>query len=105
LTQPFGINNLVLPQVQTVRRISSSKLGLAPLPGRGFQYSRQLSTAGDVYEVTGLADRAKLEELFSLQNSGTVWFTDPVRGSFHATIEVQASWVADDAPELEKDAD
>lgn len=99
------VQGLTLPQVQLVRRIASLLLGLQPTPGRGMQYTRQLATNGDAWEIDGRTDRATLEQLFAIPDNGTIWVTDPDRGNFHATIEVEASWVADDATELEKASD
>ena len=98
------VQGLTLPQVGLIRRISSLLLGQQPIPGRGMQYTRQLATNGDTWEIDGLTDRVTLEQLFAIPHHGTVWVTDPDRGNFHATIEVVAAWVADDAPELERTA-
>ncbi len=102
LPPPLNIQGLVLPHVLLIRRISSVALGPKPTPGRGFEYVRQLGSNGDTWEVGGLVDRVTLEQFFALQNAGAVWVKDPDRGNFHAIIEVEATWVADDAPELEK---
>jgi hypothetical protein len=99
------VQGLPLPQVQLVRRVASLLLGLQPTPGRGFEYTRQLATNGDTWEIDGRTDRVTMEQLFAIPHHGTVWVTDTDRGDFHATIEVEATWTADDAPELEKDSD
>ena len=93
------IQDVTLRQLQQVRRIGSAVFGPKPLPGRGFQYERQLSVNGDTYELTGNVDRVTLEQIFAL--SGVVWVTDPDLGSFHATIEVDASWLVAVAPQIE----
>jgi hypothetical protein len=85
-----------------MRRIGSLLLGLQPTPGRGFEYTRQLATNGDAWEIDGLTDVVTLEQLFAIPDTGPVWVTDPDRGNFHATVEVEAAWVTDDAPELER---
>jgi hypothetical protein len=89
-----------LRQLMMVRRIGSAQLGLQPLSGRDIEYVRQLSSNGDTYELSGLSDKATLDQLFGL--SGTIWVTDSDWGNFHAVIEVSASWNAQDAPELEE---
>jgi hypothetical protein len=94
------IQGLTLPQVLLVRRTASLMMGLQPTPGRGMQYTRQLAANGDTWEVQGLTDPVTLEQLFALEQAGAIWVTDPDRGNFHATIEVEASWVVEDAPEL-----
>ena len=96
------VQGLTLLQVELIRRTSSIMLGQESLPGRGFEYTWQLATNGDAWEVDGLTDRVTLEQLFALPNPGKVWVTDPDRGNFHATIEVEATWVVEDAPELER---
>jgi hypothetical protein len=97
------IQDLTLPQIQIVRKISSSQLGLKPLPNREVQYRRQLSTNGDMYEIQGFIDRDTLDRLFAASDgSNPVYIVDPSFGSFHAIVEVEATWlVGDDAPELE----
>jgi hypothetical protein len=96
------VQGMPLPRVELIRRVASVLLGLQPTPGRGTQYTRQLSTNGDTCEIGGLVDRVTLEQLFAIPDNGTVWVTDTDRGNFHATIEVEAAWTADDAPELER---
>ncbi len=98
------VQGMLLPRVELIRRVASVLLGLQPTPGRGAQYARQLATNGDTWEIGGLVDRVTLEQLFALpsQANGAVWVTDSDRGNFHATIEVEAAWIADDAPELER---
>ena len=98
------VQGFTLPQVQMIRRVASIQLGLEPIPGRSPQYTRQLATNGDTWELQGLTDRVSLEELFAIPQNGAIWVTDPDRGNFHATLEVEAAWVADDAPELERTA-
>jgi hypothetical protein len=93
------LQDVVLLQVQQIRRIGSVALGPQPLPGRGVQYTRQLSTNGDMYEVSGYGDRVTVEQIFAL--SGTVWVSDPDLGSFHAIVEVDASWLTALAPHIE----
>ena len=95
------VQGLTLPQVQLIRRTASLQLGLQPTPGRGFEYTRPLATNGDTWEIDGLTDRVTLEQLFAIPDNGTIWVMDPDRGNFHATVEVEASWTADDAAELE----
>ncbi|MGA8856193.1 MAG: hypothetical protein WB643_03395 [Candidatus Bathyarchaeia archaeon] len=95
------VQGLQLPQVQLINRIGSLLLGLQPLPGRGMQYARELATNGDTWEINGFIDRVTLEQLFAIPHHGTVWVTSITYGRFHATIEVEAAWVADDAPQLE----
>ncbi|MGD0175798.1 MAG: hypothetical protein ABSC50_03115 [Candidatus Bathyarchaeia archaeon] len=95
------IQGLTPPQLLLVRRVGAALLGPRPIPNRGIEYDRVLATNGDTWELQGLADRVTLEQLFALHRAGTVWVTDPDRGNFHATIEVEAAWVAEDAPELE----
>jgi hypothetical protein len=97
------VQGLTLPQIQIVRRITSSTLGLQPLPNREAQYTRQLSADGDVFEVDGLIDRDTLDRLFAASDQNNpVWVVDPNLGSFHAILEVEATWVVgDDAPSLE----
>lgn len=93
------LQDVTLLQVQQVRRIGSVAVGPQPLPGRGIQYQRQLSENGDTYELTGYSDRVTLEQMFAL--SGVVWVTDQDLGSFHATIELDASWLVTLAPQIE----
>jgi hypothetical protein len=96
------VQGLTLPQIQIIRKIASSQFGLQPLPDREAQYTRQLSTNGDSYEVQGFIDRATLDELFAASDRNNVWVVDPSLGSFHAILEVEATWVVgDDAPTLE----
>lgn len=93
------LQDVVLNQLQEIRRIASMAFGPKSLPGRGFQYERQLSTNGDTYELSGYVDRATLEQVFAL--SGTIWVTDPDVGNFHAIIEIEASWLVQLAPQIE----
>ncbi len=93
---------ITLPKILLIRRIGSVALGPRPIPTRNFEYARQLSSNGDTWEINGLVDRATLEQLFALQVNGTVWVTDQDRGNFHATIEVEAAWTADDCVQLER---
>lgn len=93
------LQDVALLQVQEIRRIRSVMLGPQPLPGRGVQYTRQLAMNGDTYEVSGYSDRVTLEQIFML--SGTVWVSDPDLGSFHAIVEVDASWLVALAPQIE----
>lgn len=95
------IQGLTPPQLQLIRRISAALLGPQPTPGRGIEYDRVLATNGDIWELQGLADRVTLEQLFAIHDNGTVWVTDPDRGNFHAIIEVEAAWTADDCVQLE----
>lgn len=96
------LQDVPLRQLQRVRRIGSVLLGPKALAGRGVQYVRQLAENGDMFELSGLADRVTLEQLLAL--SGTVWVTDADRGNFHAIIEVSASWLTRDAPQLESES-
>lgn len=96
------IQGLVPPQIESIRRIVSLTMGLAPIGCRGAQYTREISNKGDTWEIRGLTDRVTLEQLFALPANGAIWVTDAVRGNFHATLEVEASWAAVDAPQLER---
>ena len=95
------IQGVTPPQLLLVRRMSSLLLGPQAIPGRGIEYDRVLAINGDTWELQGLADRVTLEQLAAIPNNGTVWVTDPDRGNFHATIEVEAVWTADDCVQLE----
>lgn len=98
------IQGITPPQLQLIRRIGATLLGPQPTPGCGIEYDRVLATNGDTLEIHGLTDRVTLEQLFAIPHHGTIWVTDSDRGNFHATIEVEAAWVADDAPQLERTA-
>ena len=95
------VQGLTPPRLLLVRRVSSLLLGPQPIPGGGVEYDRVLATNGDTWELQGLSDRVTLEELFAIPLNGTIWVTDPDRGNFHATIEVEAAWAADDSPQIE----
>lgn len=98
------IQGVPLPQIELINVIGSLLLGLQATPTRGMQYARQLATNGDTWEIQGLTDRAFLEQLFAIPYHGTIWVTCLPYEHFHATIEVEAAWVTDDAPELERTA-
>jgi hypothetical protein len=122
-TVGISVQGISLPRVELIRRIASLLLGLQPIPSPSAQsaiyfsyvyfdlayfaaaiavphsitqYTRQLATNGDNWEIDGLTDHVTLEKLFALPDNGAIWVIDADRGSFHAIIEVEAAWTADD---------
>jgi hypothetical protein len=95
------VQGVTLPQVQNMSRMVSVMLGLQSTPSRGVQYTRQLAANGDAWEIQGFVDHVTLDQFLALPDHGALWVTDPDRGNFHATLEVEATWTAIECSQAE----